>query len=258
MPYTQEISKELLERIRALGLPEVVERNPWLVLHVKGDGKRAAESWNAKAYRNSAGDLKLVTTDWDVLMGLVYPGASSTQKPTERVISIDDSGWGYPLLGVLFGVHDSRTGKIMTTEVGVEFFQPPRFGTKEYLEQAAIQVMLLLDEEFPDCDSDDTVIKVCTGYVNNGIALRLRAPWYKSRLRREAIGEPLQSALEREHREYVRRLVGEDIYYDPKDLGPSGIGRAYNDVMSWIQRNNAWHLAKTGWGSMAKCRKGPA
>jgi len=54
-----------------------------------------------------------------------------------------------------------------------------------------------------------------------------------------AIGEPLQSALEKQHREYIMGLVNADIYYDPKDLGQSNIGWAYNDIMKWVQENNA-------------------
>ena len=36
---TQLISKNQLDTLKKLGLPEVKENNQWLVLHVKGDGE---------------------------------------------------------------------------------------------------------------------------------------------------------------------------------------------------------------------------
>ncbi len=68
---TQPISKTQLDALRKLGLPEVKENNQWLVLHVKGDGVKAPESWNARVYANSAGNMKVVTTDMAVLAALL-------------------------------------------------------------------------------------------------------------------------------------------------------------------------------------------
>ncbi len=161
-----------------------------------------------------------------------------------------------PVGGVLFGVHDSLTGKILTTEVRVEFFQSPRFERKEYLEQAAVQVAPLLDD-LGAADEAGVVYKICTGYVNNGIDLMLRKHLYKGggcRVVREAIGEPLQSALEKAHAEYVQKLTGgASLYYDPKELTGSAIRRAYSDAMRWIREHNAWDIAKTGWKPMKAC-----
>jgi hypothetical protein len=108
---TQPISKTQLDTLRKLGLPEVKENNQWLVLHVKGDGVRAPESWNSKVYINSAGNMKVVTTDMATLAALLSESPRTALPEPCRIISIDDSGWGFPLLGVLIGVHDSQTGK---------------------------------------------------------------------------------------------------------------------------------------------------
>ncbi len=257
---TQQISKYQLDVLKGLGLPEVKENNQWLVLHVRGDGIRAPVSWNAKVYTDSAGSMKVVTTDMAALLALLGGGSQvqALQVPpsapgASRVISIDDSGWGFPLGGVLFGVHDSLTGKILTTEVRVEFFQSPRFERKEYLEQAAVQVAPLLND-LGAADEAGVVCKICTGYVNNGIDLMLRKHLYQGggcRVVREAIGEPLQSALEKAHAEYIQKLTGgASLYYDPKELTGSAIRRAYSDAMRWIREHNAWDIAKTGWSSM--------
>jgi len=93
---TQFISKNQLDTLKKLGLPEVKENNQWLLLHVKGDGEKAPQSWNARIYTNSAGNMKVVTTDMSVFSALL-DGRQHAQKMTPpakpeagRVITIDD------------------------------------------------------------------------------------------------------------------------------------------------------------------------
>ncbi len=285
---TQLISRGQLDILRKLGLPEVKEKNQWLVLHVKGDGIRAPESWNARVYTNDAGNMKVVTTDMATLvslLGLVPPTSfighieqiykesveagrkdhcidCSSHKSAEceegsrRVVSIDDSGWGFPLLGTLVGLHDSLTGRIVIDEIPVKYYQTPLFEKKTYLHVTAVSALALAMKEFRlhEYNMDDILFKVCTGYVNKGIVDSLKESGFK--VETCAIGEPLQSALEKAHAEYVSKNAGAVLYYDPKDLDSSNIGRAYNDVMEWIEKNNAWGIAKTGWKSMKNLQPG--
>lgn len=257
---TQPITGDQLAALRKLGLPEVKENNQWLMLHVKGDGVHAPASWNAKVYTNSAGSMKVVTTDMTTLVTLMDGRQQVTQTTAAnniRVISIDDSGWGFPLLGTLVGVHDSMTDTIHIGEVPVHCYQSPQFEAKEYLDEAATRAMETFDEiaaVYPISRSA-TLFRVCTGYVNNGIAKELSSFGFS--VQRCAIGEPLQSALEKAHADYVFKHTGAaGLYYDPKDLDGRHIGRAYSEVIKWIQENNAWHLAKTGWKSFKKLRAG--
>jgi len=156
-PYTQIINDKNFERIKAFGLPEVKENNPWLLLHIKGDGIKAPESWNAKVYTNSAGNMKVVTTDMAALVALLSESPRTALPEPGRIISIDDSGWGFPLLGVLIGVHDSRTGKILTDEIPVEYFQSPKFQEKRYLIHASNIAMLMLDR-LGACPGDEGLL----------------------------------------------------------------------------------------------------
>ncbi len=265
---SQPISKDQVDALRNLGLLEVKENNRWLVMHVKGDGIRVPESWNAKVYKNSAGSMKVVTTDMATLVSLLEEPQQAPQKIAEdvscvnkvppRIISIDDSGWGYPLGGTLVGLHDSFDNSIHFGEVSVSYYQSPGFERKDYLWAAANTVVRMLGKlNTGNADVFDfrtvgnrVLFKVCTGYVNTGIVKELRERGFK--VETCAIGEPLQSALEKEHREYIKRLTNADIYYDPKELKASEIGRAYNDTIKWIQENNARNIAKTGWKSMKK------
>jgi hypothetical protein len=281
-PWTQAIDYAMLERIKFLGLPQVKEKNEWLLLHIKGDGIKAPESWNAKVYTNKAEELKLVITDVDIFNDLMmgrkvramekvtckehcvdcapHKAAECEVSSLEsrRIISIDDSGWGFPIGGTLVGLHDSFDNSLHYGEVAVAYYQNPHFEGKAYLWAAANAVVKLLGKlQHPGADIFDprTVnvqFKVCTGYVNTGIVKELRERGFK--VETCAIGEPLQSALEKQHREYIKRLTNADVYYDPKDLGKSNIGRAYSDAVEWIEKNNAWDIAKTGWKSMKKLR----
>jgi hypothetical protein len=254
---TQLISKNQLDTLKKLGLTEVKENNQWLLLHVKGVGKKAPQSWNARIYTNSAGNMKVVTTDMAILSALL-DGQQHAQKmappakfEANRVISIDDSGWGFPLLGTLIGLHDSLDNSIHIGEVPVKYYQPPSFERKDYLHIAAHQVVRLLGElQHPNSDIFDprtvnVLFRVCTGYVNTGIVRELRERGFK--VETCAIGEPLQSALETAHMNYIREKTRADIYYDPKELDKAEIPKKFGEVVRWIEKNNAWSLTKTGW-----------
>lgn len=223
---TQPISKGQLDILSKLGMPEVKEKNQWLVLHVKGDGIRAPESWNARIYTNDAGNMKVVTTDMATFVALLSGQPQAPRKVSSepgRVISIDDSGWGFPIGGTLVGLHDSLTGGIVFDDVPVKYYQSPLFEKKTYLHVAAASALELAMKE------SGFKVETC------------------------AIGEPLQSALEKAHAEYIKKLVGSaSLYYDPKELTDDNIRKAYSNTMKWIQENNAWGIAKTGWKSMRK------
>jgi len=253
---SQLISRGQLGALKKLGLPEVNENNQWLVLHVKGDGVKAPQSWNAKVYTNSACNMKVVTTDMAVLSALLAESSQGILPEQGRVISIDDSGWGFPLGGTLVGLHDSLDNSIHIGEVPVKYYQSPYFERKDYLNIAAQQVVRLLGElQHPNADIFDprtvkVLFRVCTGYVNTGIVRELRERGFK--VETCAIGEPLQSALEAAHMNYIREKTNADIYYDPKELDKSEIPKKFGEAVRWIEKNNAWSMAKIGWGYFKK------
>eukprot|EP00727_Mastigamoeba_balamuthi_P014010 m51a1_g9231 hypothetical protein (201) ;mRNA; f:79859-80837 len=126
MSNSESITEAQLEQIRALGLPARQENNAYLVYSCRGDGVALPESVVAKVYSGKRG-LTLVCTDSYALWQL---------RPT-RVLSVDDSGWGFYLLGVLCGLHDSATGALSCAEVPVENFQGQRFRSHAYLDAYA-------------------------------------------------------------------------------------------------------------------------
>lgn len=235
-----KIDESMLEKIRALGLPEKKEANAYCMLHVYGDNIRAPETFNAKVYKGKKG-LKLVTNDYETLMDLI--NGKQKNGNYSRTIFIDDSGAGFSLQGILIGVYDTKTNKTEIEEVSVEFFQSPKFENQEYLDEAANVALKLLEKL--NADPNDTLIKVCTGFVNIKIKQKLREIGYNVEIAK--IGEPLQSELEKKHKEYIKRTTGYSNYYDPKETG--NISSEFSKVIDWINEKpeERLKLAKTGW-----------
>lgn len=235
-----KIEESMLEKIRALNFPEKKENNEYILLHVHGDGKRAPETFNAKVYSGKKG-LKLVTNDYETLMDLI----NNKQKNGNfsRTIFVDDSGVGFPLQGILIGVYDTKTNQIEIEEVSVGYFQSPKFENQEYLDESA-NVALKLIEKF-SASPKDTLIKVCIGFVNIKTKKKLRELGYFVEIAK--IGEPLQSELEKKHKEYIKKTTGYSNYYDPKEVG--NISSEFNNVINWINEKPEERLkfAKTGW-----------
>lgn len=235
-----KIDESMLEKIKALGLPEKKENNEYILLHVHGDNKRAPETFNAKIYSGKKG-LKLVTNDYYTLITLL--NKETIKKSLSRTIFIDDSGWGYPALGVLVGAYDTETKTFWFKEVDVKFFQGHAFKNKEYLEEYAKQGIAIINAYEPD--KKTTLIKICTRFINIKLKEELRKLGYNVEVAK--IGEPLQSKIERKHREYVKEKLGYDAYYDPKELKQEEIVSEFNKVVEFIKKNNLMRYAKSGW-----------
>lgn len=231
------IDEDCLERIRALALPLIKDSNPYVVLSVRGDGARAPEKWNAWVYKDKRGRLKLVTVDLKTLMDLLEGRGPAMRR---QAIQVDDAGWGFPLGGVMIGATDGR--RVETGLVPVDYFQGERFERHEYLGYAAMVTQELL-KRF-DAQPDDTLIEICTGYVNVGSKEALRKAGYEVKV--AEITGLLQDELERHFAAYVKAL-GYDGYVDPKETHDPK--NPFKNIMKWIEEKpeERMRLAKTGW-----------
>ena len=231
------IDEACLERMRRLGLPPASDNNPYVVLSVRGDGRRAAEKWNAKVYKDKSGRLKLVTVDLKTLTDMLEGREPAIKR---RVVSVDDSGWGFPLGGVMIGATDGE--RVETGLVPVDYFQGERFERHEYLGYAAMVTKELL-RRF-DARPDDTLVEVCTGYVNVGSKEALRKAGYEVKV--TEVKGLLQDELEERFAEYVKAL-GYDGYVDPKEThDPKS---PFKSIIKWIEEKpgERMKLAKSGW-----------
>ncbi len=231
------IDEDCLMRIKGLCLPCAKDNNPYVVLSVRGDGARAPEKWNAKIYKDKRGRLQLVTVDLKTLADLLEGRSRALKK---RTMMVDDAGWGFPLGGVMIGATDGES--VETGLVPVDYFQGERFERHEYLGYAA-RVTLELLKRF-DARPDDTLVEICTGYVNVGSKEALRKAGYEVRVA-EVTGL-LQDELEKHFAAYVKAL-GYDGYVDPKEThDPKD---PFKNIMKWIEEKpeERLKLAKTGW-----------
>jgi hypothetical protein len=238
------IDAALLKAIERLRLPRSRETNPYIVLSVHGDDVRVSSKWKARVYRNAQGRLKLVTTDYHTLEQLLTGPAPAREK----IIKVDDAGWGFPLGGVMIGAE--KGGHIETGIVDVRFFQGELFREHAYLAEAA-HVTLELVRKLGG-HPDDTLVEICTGYVNSKSKEALRAEGYEVKVT-EITGH-LQHGLERLFREYVESL-GYRAYFDPKEMrNPAS---AFKKVIGWIMEDPEKRLkiAKTGWKYFENLKK---
>ncbi len=237
------IDEATLRAIEGLELPRRTEASPYVALSVYGDGVRVTPRWAARVYRNAKGQLKLVTTDYHTLEQLLSGKAPSMEK----VIKVDDAGWGFPLGGVMIGAEADQ--HIETGMVDVRFFQGKPFELHAYLEEAA-RVTLALVEKLGGRPSD-TLVEICTGYVNSRSKEVLREAGYEVKV--TEITGLLQHGLEERFKEYVESL-GYREYFDPKETRDPA--SAFNKVIKWIceDPDARMKIAKTGWKYFRQAR----
>jgi hypothetical protein len=89
----------------------------------------------------------------------------------EKVILIDDAGWGDLILGVVIGALKPPDRRYMERRVPVSSFQPPNFENKKYLDDTVKIADEIVEVMQPDTE---TSFKVCSGYVLSGICRHLR------------------------------------------------------------------------------------
>jgi len=159
-----------------------------------------------------------------------------------RTIYIDDSGWGFPLGGVLCGAYDTETKQFVYREVDVQFFRE-RFHDKTYLREFGLRARDIVVDTLR-ADPKTTKIIMCRGYILDQAYHSLSRLGYS--ITRAQIKEPLQSNLENYHASYVHKL-GYGSYYDPKDIAKEKIPREFYKAIEWAVVNGREEILKTGW-----------
>ncbi|HIE18475.1 TPA: hypothetical protein EYP75_01980 [Candidatus Bathyarchaeota archaeon] len=89
----------------------------------------------------------------------------------DKVILIDDAGWGDLILGVVVGALKLPDRRYMERRIPVTAFQPPNFEKKLYLDEAVRIAGEIVNVMRPD---EKTYFKVCSGYILSRIRTFLR------------------------------------------------------------------------------------
>ena len=243
-PFEADYIISRLEKARLKGVVEArFENNEHLICSYCGRGP-VSEKWNVKIYKfnQKKRGHSLVTNDIDVI-GKIVSGDLDFKAPDLAVLSIDDSGWGFPMCGVMLGVTDGV--RIETSVVPVEFFQGERYEAKDYL----VEYSRLGFDTIKKFGASNAThrIEICTGYVNRTLRDDLRRSGYHVSV--TEIKGILQDGLEKRFREYVKAEISRDLYYDPKEIGAKAVPRRYAEALEF-GRKFFPHKLKSGWSSI--------
>jgi hypothetical protein len=160
---------------------------------------------------------------------------------SNKVILIDDAGWGDLILGVVIGALKLPDPRYMERRIPVSSFQPPNFENKKYLNDTLKIADEIVEVMQPD---RETTFKVCSGYVLSGIRRHLRERGFKVE-EVEVTGE-LQEKVERGYIRWCREMgVPADRLEDE---------RRFWTFLEWVAEEPKIRekLVKTGWRSWKK------
>lgn len=230
-----------LEVASTLGLIQPVqdEDSSFVLCTYRGTGFPVSAKWNVKVYRNRKGRVTAVTTDTHVFVELLASNWSALQPSNKSVLQIDDAGIGFPLGGVMIGVTDGT--RVETAVVPPTFFQSTSPKDQQYLEEYARMGTDLLARF--DADPGVHRIEICNGFINSRLTTVLRTCGFE--VHKVEIKGILQDTLENRFRDYIRELVGFDLYYDPKEVDKGAVAPLFDRALSHGLDHR--HLAKTSW-----------
>jgi len=157
---------------------------------------------------------------------------------SEKVILIDDAGWGDLILGVVIGALKPPDRRYMERRIPVSSFQPPNFENKRYLDDAVMIAEEIVEVMQPD---RETRFRVCSGYVLSSIRRHLRNQGFD--VEEVEIAGELQEMVERS---YVRWC--KEVGVPAERLEDE---RRFWTLLEWVAEKPKIreNLVKTGWKS---------
>jgi hypothetical protein len=160
---------------------------------------------------------------------------------SEKVILIDDAGWGDLLLGVVIGALKPPDHRYMERRIPVSSFQSPNFENKKYLDDTVKIANEIVEVLQPDMETN---FKVCSGYVLSSIRRHLRERGFKVE-EVEVTGE-LQEKVEQGYIRWCKEMgVPAERLEDKK---------RFWTFLEWVAERPGLRekLVKTGWKSWKK------
>lgn len=155
-------------------------------------------------------------------------------------LQIDDAGVGDLLYGVIVGAYRPETGEFTYDVVGVEFFQPPKFGRKAYLERASEIVMQIVERMRM---FDNEPIQICSSFVFEKAVRLLEETYGKDRVTVSKIVGRAQHLVETAYLDEIRNLG-----YEPILEREEKRARSFFHMLRWLKKDpRRFRHAKTGW-----------
>ncbi|MGB9023218.1 MAG: hypothetical protein WCC94_07265 [Candidatus Bathyarchaeia archaeon] len=155
-------------------------------------------------------------------------------------LQIDDAGVGDLLYGVIVGAYRPETGEFTYDVVGVEFFQPPKFGRKAYLERASEIVMHIVERMRL---FDNEPIQICSSFIFEKAVRDLEETYGKDRIAVSKIVGRAQHLVETAYLDEIRNLG-----YEPILEREEKRARSFFHMLRWLKKDpRRFRHAKTGW-----------
>lgn len=163
-------------------------------------------------------------------------------------LQIDDAGVGDLLHGVVIGAYRLETSEFAYEIVDVEFFQPPKFGRKAYLEEASGIVMKITDKMKL---AENEPVLICSSYIFEKAVRALEEKYGKERVTVSKITGEAQRFVETAYLDEVRNLG-----YEPLPEREEKRARNFFDMLRWVKKDpRRFKHAKTGWPRLKRYMK---
>ena len=166
---------------------------------------------------------------------------------TEITVIIDDAGSGDLLFGVVIGAYHSESQAFKYDVIDVQYFQKPKFGKKEYLEQASKIVFTLLGKLHLEPDEP---IRICSSYLfDEAVETLIQLHGVDRTHRVKVTGEP-QRLTELAYLDEIRNLG-----YEPLTNREEKRAKSFFHMLRWLKKNpDKVKYAKTGWPRLSRYR----
>ncbi|MFQ6086070.1 MAG: hypothetical protein ACE5OY_07405 [Candidatus Bathyarchaeia archaeon] len=160
------------------------------------------------------------------------------------MITIDDAGWGCPVLGVCIAVAREETGEHYVGRIPTELFQR-KFADREYLERA----WQIVKEGLGSIKvKEEERIIICSGYILSFAA---------EELAREGRSVEIRSGIDFKSHEFAEKAFLDwlrEVGAPRADLDRRGA--SFHELTKWVfeDREREKRFGKTGWKAWRKWR----
>lgn len=217
------------------------ENNPFLI------GKYQLDNNIIKFFKSKKGITFYCNTE--ITIEHILQKQLIQRNATNKIIEIDDSGWGSPFLGVLIGFFFHPIEKLDFILVEPKYFQTPLFESHTYLNRTTELILQKFEEYHID---KEWHIEMCSGYIFEKARDSLRQIEYQ--LTSVQIRGILQNYVEAKFRDILT-----NEYHIPSNI-LGGITQSKQDykisfykMISYIEQHpEVLKYCKTGWNYFKK------
>ena len=160
-------------------------------------------------------------------------------------ILIDDAGYGDLLHGAVIGAYRPETQEFYYDVIHVKYFQTPLFLQREYLTEAKVISIKLVERMKP---SENEKIQLCRGDILDVAAEALIEIYSEERVERIKIEGNAQDLIETAYLDEIRNLG-----YEPIPDRTEKWGKSFWHMYRWLKKNKKMiKYTKSGWPRLKK------